>query len=161
MAEGMKNELPGALFPDVAESPLTGNQLISCCKGSSPNSCFPHNWGQQGCSHSPYWERSWKGDFLWSAFCNTWISFHTPRREINWLYSHFAPDQNNTINQQCFVRAGDVNCGAWFRCFSVAFDTMCKENACLKMHLQSQPVHCPWEANTSHITLLCLTVLWF
>lgn len=44
-----------------------------------------------------------------------------------WQYSHFAPDQNNTINHQCFVRAGDVNCSAWFRCFSAPFDIMRKE----------------------------------
>lgn len=102
-----------------------------------------------------------KGRFLWSAFCNTWISFHTPRRKINWLYSHFAPDQNNIINQQCLVRAVDLNCGAWFRCFSADFDTVCKENTCLKMCLHSQPVCCPWEEGTSSITLIPLTVLWF
>lgn len=31
-----------------------------------------------------------------------------------------------------------MSCGAWFRCFSEAFDTMCTENACPKMHLQNQ-----------------------
>lgn len=54
-----------------------------------------------------------------------------------------------------------MNCCAWFRCFSAALNIICKEDACLELPLQSHSVHCPWEARTSHITLLPLTVLWF
>lgn len=158
MAEGMKNKLPGALFTNVAKSPpLTGKLLISCYKGNSPNCCSPRNWGPQEYAYFPYWERS----FLWSALCNTWIAFHTHRKEINWLYSHFAPDQNNTINHNALS-------GMWM--WTVVpgsgvsqqlFNIICKENACLELPLQSHSVHCPWEEHTSHIALLPLTVLWF
>lgn len=68
-----------------------------------------------------------------------------------------GPEQYN--KSQCFVRDGDMNSDAWFRCFSAAFNIICRENAWLELPLQSHSVHCPWEARTSHITLLPLTVI--
>lgn len=49
------------------------------------------------------------------------------------------PEQHN--KSQCFVRDGDVNCGAWSRCFSAAFNIICEENACLELPLQSHSGH--------------------